>query len=462
VAHVTDRSSRLYRAFLALFLVLLFAAAPALAAPVGVTLRVEGRTQTIFDGPVTTDGHDVTTPSAGTHKCDGTNGGAEPSPGPTATAALDDASRLGGFTFDGEYGNFGIDDYFLTRIAQDTRDEASEFWSLWIDYSFSDKGGCQKRVNQGDDVLWALIPFSVDRALKLEGPTTATTGQPVRVRVSNGANGAGEAAARVGGALTGPDGSAQLTFGDAGVYRLKAEKENAVRSNSLVICVDPPEAPPCTSGDRVSPSVQVLAPRFASDVSTSRTFPVAWQGVDEADGSGIAGFEVEVRKAGSEWGTLVGRTSAVRSNFRGAFGTEYEFRATAVDRAGNRSGLATDSVLVPIDDRDRELMRFRGAWQRLERRGAWGRFVMRARRRGPTLFLPFSGRSVALIGRRLRRGGRLRVSVDGRSRVLRLRGAPRHRQVLHVIRRLHPGRHILRLRTLGGGPVEIDAVGALH
>ena len=95
-----------------------FSTGTATAAPVGVTLRVEGRTQTIFDGPVTTDGHDVTTPSGGTHRCDGTNGSAEPSPGPTATAALDDAARLAGFSFDGNYGNFGIDDYFLTRIAQ--------------------------------------------------------------------------------------------------------------------------------------------------------------------------------------------------------------------------------------------------------------------------------------------------------------------------------------------------------
>jgi hypothetical protein len=468
---MTDASRPALRALVALALFVLLVAAPALAAPVGVTVRVEGRTQTIFDGPVTTDGHDVTTPSGGTHKCDGTNGGAEPSPGPTATAALDDAARQGGFDFDGEYGSFGIDDYFITRIAGDTRDESSEYWSLWIDFAFSDKGGCQKRVRQGDDVLWALVPFSADRALKLEGPTTATTGQPVRVRVSNGADGAGEAAARVGSELTGPDGSATLTFNDAGVYRLKAEKENAVRSNSLVLCVDPPGADPCTSSDRMAPRAEVLLPRFASDISTSRTFPVAWEGVDDPSGSGVAAYEAEVRAAGGEWRTLVGRTSSVSSNFRGALGTEYEVRATAIDRAGNRSGLATDSVLVPIDDRDRELMRFSGGWQRLERRGAWGRFVMRARGgrrvRGsrpsrPTLRLAFSGRSVALIGRRLRRGGRLLFSVDGRRRVLRLRGMPRHRQVLYESGPLAPGRHVLRLTALGGGPVEIDAVGALH
>jgi hypothetical protein len=459
---MTDRLRSALRALAACALLLFIGAVPALAVPVSVNLRVEGRTQTIFDGPVTTDGHDVTTASAGTHKCDGTNGGAEPSPGPTATAALDDAARQAGFTFDGEYGNFGIDDYFITRVAQDTRDASSEFWSLWIDFNFAQKGGCQQRVAQGDDVLWALIPFSADRALRLTGPTTATTGQPVSVKVTSGANPGGEPGASVGGTLTGPDGSAQLVFATSGVYRLKAEKVNTVRSNSLVLCVDPQGFPPCTSGDRISPAAQMLAPRYASDVSRSRRFRVAWQGVDDANGSGIAGYEVEVREAGSEFETLVGRTSGVSRVFRGAFGTKYEFRVTAVDRAGNRSVFATDSAIVPIDDRDRESMFFRGRWRRLARPGAYGGHVMRPRARGATLTTPFRGRSVALIGRRARRGGRIRVSIDGRSRVLRLRGRPRHREVLFERTRLRSGRHVLRVRFLGGGPVDIDAVGGLN
>jgi hypothetical protein len=284
----------------------------------------------------------------------------------------------------------------------------------------------------------------------------------VGVRVTNGANGVGEDGASVGGTLTGPDGSAVLAFGDPGVYRLKAEKQNAIRSNSLVLCVDPPGAPACTSGDRVSPTAQMRMPRYASEVSRSRTFPVAWQGIDDAAGSGISGFEADVREAGGEFRTLARRTSAVSAPFRGAFGAEYEFRVTAIDRAGNRSGFATDSVVVPIDDRDREVMSFRGRWRRLERAGAYGRFVMRAPGRGPTLRVAFSGDSVALIGRRMRRGGRLRVTVDGRSRVLRLRGNPRHRRVLFRRTGLGPGRHLLRVRALGGGPVEIDAVGALR
>ena len=62
----------------ALVLLSLVLPSTALALPVTVNLRVEGPTATVFDGPVTTDGHAVTTAAAGTHPCDGTNGGAQP------------------------------------------------------------------------------------------------------------------------------------------------------------------------------------------------------------------------------------------------------------------------------------------------------------------------------------------------------------------------------------------------
>ena len=73
------------------------------APPAGVKMRVEGANRTIFEAPIVTNGHTITTPSGGTHRCDGTNNGANPTPGPTPTAGLDDAAALGGFTYDGTY-----------------------------------------------------------------------------------------------------------------------------------------------------------------------------------------------------------------------------------------------------------------------------------------------------------------------------------------------------------------------
>ena len=66
-----------------------------------VHLRIEGSKQTIFEGRILTRGHVVSTPSGGAHECNGLNNHTNPLPGPTPTTALDDASRVANFTFDG-------------------------------------------------------------------------------------------------------------------------------------------------------------------------------------------------------------------------------------------------------------------------------------------------------------------------------------------------------------------------
>jgi hypothetical protein len=457
----------------ALVVLSLVAAPAATALPVTVNLRVEGPNETVFDGPVTTDAHDVTTDTAGTHKCDGTNGGAEPEPGPTATGALDDAAKQAGFTIDGNYGNFGIDDYFIERVADQQVDPNSEYWSLWIDQQFSDKGGCQKRVHAGEDVLWAGIPFSVSVPLKLTGPDSAVTGQPVAVQVIDGSNGDPQDGATVGGATTGPDGRVVLTFPAKGIYRLKAEKPNTIRSNSLVLCVDPPGAAPCTSTDAAAPSVEsgfgaddpaLPGRHLASRKGRSRTILVSWAGQDGA-GSGVENYTVEVSRANDgagasqdDWKTLQEKTKNNGLHFRGDSGDAYRFRITATDRALNSSTIVTHPVLVPVDDRDRGLLQLSRGWKRVRAERAWGRTVVRAAHAGARGRIRFRGTQVALIGRKLPKGGRLRVTLDGHRKVLRLRGRSSQRSVLWVSRRTGAGAHVLRFRALGGGPVELDAV----
>ena len=111
-------------------LVLLSLAVPATAAavPVTVNLRVEGATQTIFDGPVITDGHNqdpVRRPRFAHLRRSRTS--ALPS-APTATAALDDAARAGGFTWDALW-DAGFSDYYpFLRDRAGAIDSSSHFW----------------------------------------------------------------------------------------------------------------------------------------------------------------------------------------------------------------------------------------------------------------------------------------------------------------------------------------------
>src|SRR4051794_34160524 len=170
--HLVSRLGR--RALPAALLISAAVAASALAAPAAVTLRVEGPSKTTFEGSITTDGHNVTTAAGGTHKCDGTNGGVNPTARPTATPALDDGAHLGGFTWDGTYDN-AFDDYLISRIGPDSQ-TSSQFWALLVNSQSSNVGGCQQRVHTRDEVLWAFDGFSKSHALHLTGPASAHTG----------------------------------------------------------------------------------------------------------------------------------------------------------------------------------------------------------------------------------------------------------------------------------------------
>ena len=449
-------------------LVILGCAPTALAAPAAPIVRVEGATQTIFEGPVTTDGHAVTTQSGGTHPCDGTNDADDPVFGPTPTGALDDAARLGGFTWDADWFD-SFQDFLVKRVAQDSA-TATQFWGLYVNYASPSKGGCQLLVRNGDEVLYAFDAFSKAHALKLTGPGAARTGAPVNVTVTDGFNGSPQASATVAGAPTGPDGVATLTFPERGIYRLKAERPDSIRSNALVLCVDPPDAEPCTSSDSAGPRLSWTLPgRLASERGRSRTFLVSWLG-DDQGGSGVAYYSVEAREvadgagpgaAPAEWRMLLGRAPVTALHYRGEAGDAYQFRISATDRAANRTTVETAPVVIPVDDRSRRLWRFSRAWKRVRSERAWGGTVIRARRAGATARFRFRGTRVALIGRRLPRGGRLRVTLDGRDRVLRLRGRSRHRTVLWTSRALASGAHSLRVRSLGGRTVEFDAVAPL-
>jgi hypothetical protein len=280
--------------------------------------------------------------------------------------------------------------------------------------------------------------------------------------------------ASVNGTTTGSDGVATLTFNEEGIYRLKADRPDAVRSNTLIVCADPAGAAPCTSSDKAAPAISsgfdapdpdLPGRRLASRSSRSRTLNVSW-GAQDGAGSGVAYYSVEVSEvhdgAGAsqapEWRTLLDKAPTNSLHFRGESGDAYRFRITATDRALNSASILTAPVLIPVDDRDRKLLRLSRGWKRTRVSTAWGGSVVRANGPGATARMRFRGRQIALIGRRLPKGGRLRVTIDGRSRTLRVRGRSAHRSVLWVSSRFGPGAHTLRLRSLGGGAVELDAV----
>lgn len=206
--------------------------------------------------------------------------------------------------------------------------------------------------------------------------------------------------------------------------------------------------------DATRPSVRLRAARWASSLSTGRTFRVRIAGSDI--GTGIRGYRAQVRRVGQRrWRRLAVRRTAVR--VRGRAGAGYFVRVRAVDRAGNAGRWATVRVTVPRDDR---AVRLRGPWRRTRARGAWAGTLSRCARPGCTVRLRFRGREAALIGPRPARDVVVRARLDGRALTLRVRGGkPGPRKVLGFVRARRSGPHTLRLRPAGRGTLVLDALG---
>ena len=241
------------------------------AAPVTVNLRVEGASQTLFEGPVTTYGHAVQAASDSTSRqCDGTNNGANPLPGGTATTALVDGLSTVDTNWDGTW-SAPPGDYFVTRIGPDSQN-GGVLWGLLDNYQFTPVSGCQTEVNASDQVLWAYDAFNAVRFLRLSASATSVAaGQQVTVTVH-----AGNSITLVSGATVAPvttsaangyetvdtgdpsavttdsSGNATLSWTTPGWKRVKAVASSSIRSNRLDICVTPCGPPPADTLIRIA------------------------------------------------------------------------------------------------------------------------------------------------------------------------------------------------------------------
>jgi hypothetical protein len=259
------RTNHLLHAFAACMLLLCLLASGAQAAPVTVSIRVEGATKTLYEGPIATEGETIETTSGnGPHPCDYADNGAEGSeftnggsPAGTPTTALHDAAIAAGLPFDAEWfgsgpeGNGNPGDFFVSQVGSDFNQTEGSFdsWGYAVNYLTAPVGGCQIALAPGSEVLWAYNYFNLEHRLKLTGPALAAAGVPFAVKVTDGGTGApvagmtigemsgGVTSALPGTATTNAAGEATVTLTRAGSPVLKAQGAGAVRSNGLPICV---------------------------------------------------------------------------------------------------------------------------------------------------------------------------------------------------------------------------------
>jgi hypothetical protein len=149
-------------------------ASAAQAAPAEVNVRIEGRTQTLFEGPILTEGHDVSSykgdggeeaEDIAEHPCDGVNpeldpGNTEPGPVPT-TASVDAMNTIGETKAMAGQWYSGFNDYFVKQWGSEEENAESEgrAWGILVDNTFTSVGGCQYQLDTGDEVLWSYNAF---------------------------------------------------------------------------------------------------------------------------------------------------------------------------------------------------------------------------------------------------------------------------------------------------------------
>jgi hypothetical protein len=436
----------------------------AIASPTTVGVRVEGKTQTLFEGPIRTDGRAVQASSdTQARLCDGTNGGAHATPGPTPIASTVDAMSLAGLTFDGTW-TAGLNDYFITRWGPDKQSAAeNEYWGLLVNQTLTAKGGCQYQLATADQVLWVYDAFAGRPLLTLAAAEDSATppsptaiaklAQPFAVEVrsftstegthhdlgpfegaqvapvSTDANGfqsleTGSPST----VTTAPDGTATITFDAPGWHRLKATANEAIRSNRLDVCVPAQGASDCgalPADDQVRGLGSDEPPEEPPHEPPPNPEPKSETSPGAPPGSIVAG--------GAPGGTSVLGNSASRQS-----------------RQLRLNGL----LLTPIDDRAGGLD-FGGHWRTTSEPQAWLKTLSFGARNAMLTFRLAAGRPV-LIVRAVHRQAKLAIVVGKRRQIVTIAGSRTEASRLVIgARRTHPG--TVHIRVLKG-TVGIDGV----
>jgi hypothetical protein len=153
------------------------------------------------------------------------------------------------------------------------------------------------------------------------------------------------------------------------------------------------------------------------------------------------------------WRTLESGATTAHVTFVGHSAATYEFRARASNAHGLRSAYRTHTVVIPTYAKAAGAV-LGGHWRYTAIRGAW-RGHAEIGTAHATYTYRYTGASLSLLATKLPAGGRVRVSLDGTTRVIDLHASTRRpfQIVFRGVRR--EGRHRLELTVLSGElPVE--------
>ena len=226
------------------------------------------------------------------------------------------------------------------------------------------------------------------------------------------------------------------------------------------------------------PRLDVRSPRLASDERSDRRFTISLRTRAGTASSSIAVYQLQIRDTSAAQASVSRRLRARAAQgrgpttfrFRGRPNRTYRVRARAYDRLGRAGPWDASVTVVPLDLGQARTRRvtFTGGWGRPRSARAYGGRLRRAARTGHAARFRFRGDRLYVVGRTGRRGGKARVTLNGRRRTVSFYSRrTRHRRVVATLRGKRRGYNRARIVVLGrkgarrarGTRVELDALG---
>jgi hypothetical protein len=172
-----------------------------------------------------------------------------------------------------------------------------------------------------------------------------------------------------------------------------------------------------------------------------------------ADASGIASYELQVKRNSGSW-KPVSLPSATATSVDLALvpGSYYRFRLAATDTASNQSAFLTTSKakLVRAQEKSGAISYSGGGWKRVRLSGASGGYVRRSLTGGSRATYSFSGTSIAFVSTLGPNRGITQLWLDGSHvATVDLYAATLQKARIVWADGLTPGSHTLQVRVTG-------------
>ena len=207
-----------------------------------------------------------------------------------------------------------------------------------------------------------------------------------------------------------------------------------------------------TSGDTTPPTVEVPERYLYAPSALGTTAPLRLSWEAASDPSGIASYELQLKKGTGLWTNVsLAVPTATSVDVSVTPGKNYTFRLRATDGAGNTGAWATTSTAkLSLRQETSTSVTYTGAFKRVSLSGASGGYVRQTTVAGRIAKLTFSGSCVAFVTTRAPSRGIVEIRLDSGSWIaIDLYSSSTSTKRIVWATEVGPGTHTVQVRVTG-------------